>query len=288
MIIAKDSVQECCREDRIRIGSESCRAAKNAAGRQERCHALTGFGQDWQQESCSVCGVVYTGQMCDRHANRNAVLGNRNPVLKNRNPVWGINMNMTGQQMVPNRGWDRLWVVGPMAGRVSSRRLQPATVASSAAVPAAGRYSSSCWNWDEHLFDILLTGLDRLFTFSPEVGLTDQEMGCCWFRFPPSSVLCSNLPEQMDHYRPPTPNLFSIATVGEEDEDGSSESKDNILWVVGKADEDKRDEGEERKKMKWRRNNSRNLARLRPIPSFGGFMSVKAFMSSLTGSGLYN
>ncbi|KAL5994163.1 hypothetical protein ACLOJK_035035 [Asimina triloba] len=35
---------------------------------------------------------------------------------------------------------DRLWVMRPVAGRVPSRRLRPATVAPPAAVPAAGRY----------------------------------------------------------------------------------------------------------------------------------------------------
>ncbi|KAL5985484.1 hypothetical protein ACLOJK_027468 [Asimina triloba] len=34
-------------------------------------------------------------------------------------------------------GLDRLWLVGPVAGRVSSRCLQPATVAPPAAEPAA-------------------------------------------------------------------------------------------------------------------------------------------------------
>ncbi|KAL5986285.1 hypothetical protein ACLOJK_014618 [Asimina triloba] len=38
-------------------------------------------------------------------------------------------------------GSDRLWVVGPLAGRVPSRSLQPATVAPPAAVPAVGRYT---------------------------------------------------------------------------------------------------------------------------------------------------
>ncbi|KAL5980434.1 hypothetical protein ACLOJK_028342 [Asimina triloba] len=37
-------------------------------------------------------------------------------------------------------GSDRLWVVGPMAGRVPSWHLRPAIVAPPATVPAAGRY----------------------------------------------------------------------------------------------------------------------------------------------------
>ncbi|KAL6000435.1 hypothetical protein ACLOJK_024131, partial [Asimina triloba] len=93
-------------------------AARNAVGSQERCRALTGFGQDWQQESCWARGVVYTGQTCNGHAIKSAVLGNRNPVDRTACGLWD-----------------------PVAGWVPSQFLRPATVAPPAAVPAAGRYT---------------------------------------------------------------------------------------------------------------------------------------------------
>ncbi|KAL5989119.1 hypothetical protein ACLOJK_027221 [Asimina triloba] len=60
----------------------------------------------------------------------------------------------------------------------------------------------------------------RLFGFSSKVDLAGNEMGCCCFRFSSPSVLRSDLPKQMDRYYPPSPDLFSIAIVDEEDQDG--------------------------------------------------------------------
>ncbi|KAL6004101.1 hypothetical protein ACLOJK_004648, partial [Asimina triloba] len=81
---------------------ESCRAARNAVGRQERCRALTGFGQDWQQESCLARGVVYTGQTCDRHAIRNAVLGAFEAILHKISQLFNTQMS---QHLTPIHSW---------------------------------------------------------------------------------------------------------------------------------------------------------------------------------------